>query len=151
MKKAFMVLGIVFAAVLLVAGAFLGYAAYTGSKLDASSKIYVDANIPPIIGTWSTAELLSRASPELRGVVSDEQLSQLFKKLSQLGLLIKYDGAKSGSRTVMTTANGKAVTADYEANATFEKGSAKIKISLIMANGQWALLSFYVDSPIFLK
>jgi hypothetical protein len=151
MKKVFMVLGVVFAILVLLAGILIGYAAYTGSKLDASSKAYVDANVPPIISTWSTSELLGRASPELREAASNEQLSQLFGKLRQLGPLIKYEGAKGGTNTVVTAGSGKLITADYEASATFVNGPATIKIRLVQENGQWALLRFYVDSPIFLK
>lgn len=151
MKKVFIILGVILVALLLAAGIIIGYATYTGSRLDASSKVYVDANVPPIISSWSTTELLSRASPELRNVISNEELSQLFNKLSQLGGLIKYEGATGGSNTIVTPANGKVVTADYEAHATFERGSATIKVRLIRENGEWALLKFFVDSPIFLK
>jgi len=151
MRKLFVVLGVVFAVLLLAFGAFVGYAAYTGSRLDASSKAYVDANVPPIIGTWSSAELLKRASPELRKVVSDEELSRLFKKLSQMGALIKCEEAKGDSNVSFTPAEGKVITASYETKATFEKGPATIKIRLIQEKGQWMLLKFYVDSPFFLK
>jgi hypothetical protein len=146
-KKVFVVLGIVFAGLILVVGVVIGYAAYTGSKLDASSKAYVDANVPPIVSTWSATELLKRASPELRNVGPEEQFTQLFGKLSQLGSLTKYEGAKGGSNTNISPSTGKVVTADYEAHATFEKGSATIKVSLIQEKGEWAFLRFYVDSP----
>jgi len=151
MKRFFVVLGVVFAVLLVVMGVFIGFAAYKGSKLDASSKAYVDANVPPIVSTWSEAELLKRASPELLKVVSAEELSLLFKKLSQLGSLVKYEEAKGNSNIVFTSAEGKVITANYVAKATFDKGSATIQIRLIEKNGQWKLLRFYVDSPIFLK
>jgi hypothetical protein len=151
MKKAFQVLGVLFVVLLLALGIFIGVAAHNGSKLDASSKEYVDANVPPIVNAWSTTELLKRASPELRKVASPSQLTQLFAKLSLLGSLTKYEGAKGDSFVSFTPKEGKVITANYEAAATFEKGPATIKIGLIQESGQWMILKFYVDSPLFLK
>ncbi len=151
MKKLFTILGVVFLAILVVAAGFVGYAAYTGSKFDASSKAYVDDNIPKIVSTWSKDELLKRASPELRKVASDDDIDRLFTKLNELGSLQKYEGAKGDSNISFTSQNGKVVTAAYTAKATFQNGSAEIQIRLIQHDGAWSILNFHVNSPIFLK
>jgi len=61
MKKVLMILGVVFLILIIVVGGFVGYTAYIGTKLDASSKAYVDASVPAIISTWSRNELIKRA------------------------------------------------------------------------------------------
>ena len=151
MNKMLKVLGAVFLAILVGVVAFIGYAAYSGSKLDVSSKTYVDQVVPIIVSTWSPEEVLKRASPQFRQAVNDEQLKELLLKLSKLGHLDKYEGSKGDSNVSFTTQAGKVVSATYVANAKFENGDAQINIRIIQLGGQWQLLSFYVNSPIFLK
>lgn len=150
MKKLLVILGVISLGLVVLVGALIGYAAFTGGKLDSSSKAYVDANLPPIISGWSEIELRRRASPEfLRATPAG--LDRLFSKLKQLGPLKRYEGSRGGSRISLTTQNGKVVSAGYVASAVFQNGSARIRVGLIREGGQWRILSFYVDSPIFSK
>jgi len=152
MRKMLVVLGWVFLGVLVILGGFVGYFFYVGSGLDASSKAYVDQSVPAIVASWSKDELLRRASPELRKAIPDEQqVAQLFGKLSQLGKLERYEGSKGDANISVTAQAGKMITASYIANAKFEKGSAQITIRLIQKGTQWQILYFYVNSPIFLQ
>jgi hypothetical protein len=151
MKKVLIILGILFVLAIAVAAALIGFAAYNGTKLDASSKEYVDQAAPSIISTWSVAELLDRASPELKAIVTKEQMQQLFNKLSELGKLKEYQGSKGDSFMSYTTQNGKQITAKYRAKALFKNGEAEILIQLIEHDGKWQIINFHVNSPIFLK
>ncbi len=89
MKKFLSVIGGLFLVLVVVVVGFIGYAAYQGRGLDASSKAYVEANVPPIISTWSKDELLKRSSPQLLKIINEkpDQLDQLFQKLSKLGAM----------------------------------------------------------------
>jgi hypothetical protein len=153
MKKFLSIVGSLFLLLVLVAGGFIGYAAYQGKGLDASSKAYVEANVPPIISLWSKDELLKRSSPQLLKIVNEkpEQLDQLFLKLSKLGALRSFGDVKGDSNVSYTTQNGKATTASYVATAKYENGEAQISIRLIQLAGQWQFLNFYVNSPLFLQ
>lgn len=155
MKKFLSIVGGLFLVLVLVVGSFVGYAAYQGRGLDASSKAYVEANIPPIISTWSKDELRKRSSPELLKSINErpEQLDQLFQKLSKLGAMRSFGDVKGDSNISYTTQNGKVTTAAYVATAKFENGEAHIKVRLIQSpsSGQWQLLMFYVDTPLFLQ
>ena len=151
MNKMLKVLGAVFLAILVGVVALIGYAAYSGPKLDASSKAYVDQVVPIIVSTWSPEEVLKRASPQFRQAVNDEQLKELLVKLSKLGRLERYEGSKGDSNVSFTSQAGKVISATYVANAKFENGDAQINIRIIQLGGQWRLLSFYVNSLIFLK
>ena len=153
MKKFLSIVGGIFLVIVVIVAGLIGYAAYQGRGLDASSKAYVEANVPPIISTWSKDELLKRSSPQLLKAVNDNpgQLDQLFHKLSKLGAMRSFGVVKGDSNVSYTTQNGKVVSASYVATAKFEHGEGRITARLIQSSGQWQFLFFYVDSPIFLQ
>ena len=153
MKKLLSIFGGIFLLLILVVAGFVGYALYQGRGLDASSKAYVEANIPPIISTWSKDELLKRSSPQLQKIISEkpEQLDQLFKMLSKLGSMQSFGDIKGDSNVSYTTQDGKVTTASYIATAKFENGEGRISVRLILLSGQWQLLLFNVNSPLFLQ
>ena len=153
MKNFLSIIGGIFLVLILIGVGVIAYAAFHGRALDASSKAYVEANLPAILDTWSTNELLIRASPQLLKAVNEkpEQLDQLFRKLSNLGALRFFGDVKGDSHISFTTEHGKVTTASYVVNATFENGEGRINTRLIQLDGQWQFLMFNVDSPIFLK
>lgn len=155
MKKFLSLVGGLFLVLILAVAGFIGYAAYQGRGLDASSKAYVAANVPKIVATWSKEELLTRSSPQLQKVIAEkpEQLDQLFQKLSKLGAMRSLGDMKGDSNVSYTTRDGKVTTATYVAAATFENGEGNIKVRLIQSpsSGQWQFLNFYVDSPLLLQ
>jgi hypothetical protein len=135
----------------LVVVSFFGYAAYVGSQLDASAKAYVDRNVPVILEKWSKDEFLQRASPQVRQALNDAQLDRMFAKMSQLGTLLSYQGARGEANMSVTSQNGKVVTASYVAPAVFEKGDAKVTVRLIQNDGNWQMTFIGVDSALFAK
>lgn len=151
MKLVLSIVGGIFLALALIVGAFVGYSAYRGPQLDASSRTYLDENLPPILSTWSTQELRSRASSQLLDVFNDEQARLLFKKLSALGELRKYGDVKGEANIAFTPDAGRVITAIYSARAHFENGDAVVRVRLILQDDQWRFLSFYVDSPILIQ
>jgi len=148
MNRVVVAFGGLFLVFLVTLGGLMGYAAVTGPDLDASSKAYVDDAVPRIIANWSVDELLSRGAPRIRDTVDMGQLRAAFGKLSALGPMVSYDGAKGTSRMAFTPAEGKVVGAVYLARATFEKGRAEIRISLLQVGGQWRIQGFSVNSPV---
>ena len=153
MKKFLSIVGSVFLILILVVGGFVGYMAYQGHGLDASSTAYCEENIPPIISTWSKDELFKRSSPQLLESVSEKpgQLDQLFQKLSKLGAMRSFGGVHCDSLMDYSFSKGKAITASCVGTATYENGEAKISVRLIQLFGQWQFLYFHVESPIFLQ
>lgn len=154
MKKFLSVIGGLFLVLVLVVVGFIGNAAFQGRGLDESSKAFIEANVPAIISTWPKDELLKRSVPELLKIVNEkpEQLDQLFQKLSKLGAMWSFSDVKGDSNVSYTTQNGKVTTAAYVATAKFENGEGKISVRLIQSSsGQWQVLLFHVDSPLFLQ
>jgi hypothetical protein len=147
MKGVLTVLGAIFLFLLVAGGAFFGYVAYTGTQMDASSKQYVDENVPAIVSTWSPTALIEQASPRLMEKTSTDQINRLFSALAgKLGKFASYDGSKGDSNANFNLTTGKTeTTASYLATATFQNGKAEIKILLTRENGQWKILGFHVD------
>lgn len=151
MKKLLQALGIVFVILLLVVGGFVGYAAYTGSHLDASSKEYVDSAVPAIVANWSESELMARAAPQLVQASTTEQLTKLFTWFKSLGPMKKYCGSKGDSNVFISPQKGRTVSARYTACAQFEKGEATIEVTLIQNKDKvWEIAGFHVNSPALL-
>lgn len=154
LKRLLSIIGGLFLVLVLIVAGFFGYAAYQGRGLDASSKAYVEENIPAIISTWSKDELLKRSSPQLLTIVNEkpELLDQLFQKLSMLGPMLSFGEVKGGSYVSYTPQNGKVTTAAYVVTAKFKNGEGRVSTRLIQSPaGQWQILLFHVDSPLFLR
>jgi hypothetical protein len=153
MKKLFQVLGGIFLVLLLIIGVMVGIGIYQGTRLDSSSKAYVEANVKPVVATWSKDELLKRSSPQLLEILAKnpDQADRLFAKLSRLGALISLGEPKGQSLVAVNIGSSKAVSASYTESAEFEHGHADVSIRLIQIDGQWHFLTFYVNSPILLQ
>ncbi len=153
MNRSLVIGGVIFLLLLAIVGSVVGYFVYNGPRLDESSKAYVDTNVPIIVSSWSKEELLKRSSPQLLAVVnkSPEQIDQLFKKLSTLGAMQHYEGSKGQAYLFFNYPQGKSVTAKYVADAKFEHGEANIQIQLVQTSGEWQIINFHVNSPIFLQ
>jgi hypothetical protein len=154
LKRFLSIIGGLFLVLVLLAAGMLGYLAYQGRGQDASSKAYVEENVPAIISTWSKDELLKRSSPQLLKVIDEkpEQMDQLFQKLSKLGPMQSFGEVKGASNVNYTTQSGKVTTASYVATAKFENGEGRITARLIQSPaGQWQFLLFHVNSPFFLQ
>src|SRR5690242_13420536 len=114
MKKFLIVLGAVFAALIIVVAVL----AIKGVSLDRDAGVYADDSVKAIARTWDEQALLQRASPELLAVTHGQTLDELFIQLRQLGKMTHYDGSKSNS-TVFFSLSGGWVTAVCLANAQF--------------------------------
>jgi UDP-N-acetylmuramyl tripeptide synthase len=150
MKKFLIVLGSIFLAIVVLGAIGIAFVAVRGAALDKESKAYADSAIPAIVTTWSKKELLDRASPEFKKAVAIDQLDRLFGAFATLGRLQKCEPAQGQSLMSATTQNGKTISGQYTAKATFEKGEATIKLGLIKHGDQWQILGFHVDSPVFM-
>jgi hypothetical protein len=152
MKALAITCGVVFVIALAVAGG-IGYMIYQGIRLDSSAREYAEANVPPILSTWSKDELTKRASPEMRDEIAKDPtvLDGLFKKCATFGALESREIVKHDAHVSVTTEEGKVITATCVFDAKFKNGNAKIAVQLIEHAGQWQILSFHVDSPALLK
>lgn len=153
MKKFLSIVGGLFLILAIVLAAVFGYFAFQRQGLDASSKAYVEESVPAVVSTWSKDQLLKRSAPELLKIANEkpEDMAQLFQMLSKLGAIKSFDDAKGGATVSYSQKNGKATTAAYTVGARFENGEGQINIQLTQSPaGQWEIMGFRVDSPLFL-
>lgn len=150
-RRIFSVLGIVFVFLLVVAGAIFGYLHSSKSRLDESSKAFVDSSVPLIAATWSKGNLLNRSSIEFKKSVEERprEFDAFLSTLSQLGALKQYKGSRGGANVFLDSAKGKVVTAQYVAEATMEHGEVYFSLRLVQRDGDWQFQSFDVRSPEF--
>ena len=87
MKKFFVVVGSIFLVLIVLVAIGIAFIAIRRTALDKESKAYADSAIPAIVTTWSEKELLDRASPEFKKVVTIDQLDGLFRAFATLGPL----------------------------------------------------------------
>lgn len=153
MKKFFIILGILFAIVLVLGAAAFFVFQHYGQRYDADSKAYVDGIVPIICKDWDESLMLKDASPQLLEVVhkNQDQIDKLFALCKdRLGSIKEYKGSKGDSFMNFTSENGLQVTGTYLVGADFEKGSATIKIRAILNDDRWRLLAFTVNSDLLL-
>jgi hypothetical protein len=146
-----MVLGGVFALIVVVAVAGIAIVAVRGSGLDKESREYVDAAVPEILSKWDITEIQNRASPEFKAAVKSDDLEKLVRVFRRLGTFKAYNGAKGQARIAVMAGQGKVISAAYVVSADFETGPAEIKLSLIKHGDQWQLLGISAFSKVFLE
>ena len=145
MRKIILLLGYVFLALIIVLAAGTVYLAIMGSNLDKESKLYVDAALPAIIAEWDIREVQKRASPGLKDNVDYEDLRHAFQMLRKLGKLEAYGGSSGNANIAVSLWYDYEITADYQASAEFEQGTADIEITLIKEEGSWRILNLYIN------
>jgi hypothetical protein len=100
MKKTLMILGVVFA-VLIVAGVIcFSLLTVKGKALDKESKAYVDEVAPIILSNLNKDTLFRYASDELRNSASSEEFDKIFNWFSKLGQFKEYKGS-SGQANIL--------------------------------------------------
>jgi hypothetical protein len=115
------------------------------------SKEYIDSSIPAIIA-GGEAELIKRASPELKTQIAESPLNDMFSRLTALGSLVEYDGSKGyatislGTKASIGDTGRAHVYARYFAKATFKNGTVIYKVLLIRLDGHWLIHGFHVNA-----
>ena len=118
--------------------------AFTGKRLDRSSKAFADAAIVAIVTEWDVDELQKRASPEYNDSVDYDEIEDDFDALRDMGSLMAYRGSTGDSLIALSFKYGIEITADYRATAEFEAGSTEVQIVLVRHGGQWQVLDLII-------
>jgi hypothetical protein len=141
-KKLLTVLGAAFALLLLL----IAIRAARRIGLDHEVAVYADDAVVAIATGWDEQALLQRASPEFLAATHNADLRQLFVQFGQLGRMTRHDGSMDWINVQMglLPLSGKAVTAVCVAEADFEHGPAKIRLSLIKHRSGWQIMGLRV-------
>jgi len=153
--------GGVFLLTALLLGALAAIFVLKGFAMQKSAVAYMETNVPLIVENWNPEEVTRRAAPEFLVPAVREGLPIVFEQLSKLGKLKKLGKAEGGMvvadlqlafhdarLSVGINSNiPKPIWAEFIANADFEGGPAKVKMTLIRRNDDWRILGFWVGPP----
>lgn len=146
MKVLWIVLGVLFGLCLICGGG--GYFLFMKGKgvFDEAGK-FGDDSFRAIATNWDVKEFERVAAPEIAEQSGKEAIPNLMDRLSkQLGPL---KGSFTSHVTSFKSQNNNGISAtyaDWNADATFEKGSGAVTMQLISRNGNWQVLKFDVQS-----
>jgi hypothetical protein len=146
MKKILIVLGSIFAVLIVVGVIGFSFLAVQGGALDEESKAYVDDVTPKILASLNQETLFQFASDELKNSAPQEEFDKIFNWFGKLGKFVEYKESKGQANISVTTQNGKQITARYEAQAEFEAGPATIKVTVIKKEESWQVIGFNITS-----
>jgi hypothetical protein len=151
MKKLLIVLGSVFAGIIiLLLIAAIIFIPRT-LVLDKKATQYIAENTPAVVDGWNPQNLIDRASPELlSSVKSREAWDRLFAFFRQLGSLKHLDPAKGAVISGAYSGQGMYTIGNYTVQAVFEKGSAVISVQLLRVGTTWKINGFHINSDAFL-
>jgi len=147
LKKALVVLGVMFLAIVVLAAIVMAWGYYVLWASESEAKAYVDRTVPSIVTGWDAKALVAESAPELLQVAPPERLQPMFDGFAaRLGPLKQYNGATRERYFVNLNPWNRFVTFGYVADAAFEKGPAKIRVGIIRRGGQWKITDFFVVS-----
>ena len=134
------ILGVVACGLVVLLGVGIGVLLYKGFQLNAEGAAFVDAAIPAISAQWSEAELLDRATPEMKQ--DKAGLTKLFDALRQLGKLTKYNGAAGNTDSSFDSDTGTTITGTYTATGDYKNGTATFDVVVVKRDGHWLFNGF---------
>jgi hypothetical protein len=121
--------------------------ARNGMALDSASKAYVKQSVVAITTNWNTNELWKRASPHLLQIATRRKVARLFAAAKyRLGALRDYRGSKGQALMSVVNAHIR-VSAQYIVNASFQRGDARLRVSVVKQDGRWMIEGFYIGAP----
>ena len=161
MSAMFKLLGAVLLAVLVMVGALAAVYVPKGFALERSAVAYMETNVPLIVANWDSSEVTKRAAPEFLVPAVQEGLPTLFAQLSKLGKL-KSLGKPEGGVVVadlqLAIAKNQLhlrsrdqrlqpISAELVADAVFDAGPARVKMTLVRRGSDWRIIGFWVGPP----
>jgi hypothetical protein len=151
MKKLLIILGGIFAVILVVIGVAAAIFIPRALKLEREGAAYIQDAVPKIVAHWNSQELVDRATPELlKATKSREKLDRLFVMFQQLGSFKQLDTPQGTVTSSAYSGTGTVTLGNYTAQADFEKGKASLQIQLRRVNDAWKINGFRINSDVFL-
>lgn len=151
MKKVFMILGVIFAVILVVIAIAAAIFIPRALKLDREAVAYIKDAVPKIVTNWKSQELVDRATPELMSAAgSRDKVDRMFVWFQELGSFKHLDEPEGMVTTSSYTGTGTVTLGNYKAQAEFEKGAARIEIQLLRVGDTWEINGFKIFSDALL-
>jgi hypothetical protein len=151
MKKLLIVLGGVFATIIIIIAILAIVLIPHWLRLNKDAKTYLTNNVPIIVDNWNPQNLFDRATPELIAAAKSQEVDKLYEMFRQLGSLIHLDTPELGNiGSQAFSKQGTYTYGNYTIHADFEKGPATISIQLLHMGTGWKINDFRINSVVFL-
>lgn len=158
MKKVLLVGGVLLSLVLvlLVAGSgawfyLSGTHFYFQHSTDRQTEEFARRTIEQVFANWNNEKFIRRANERFFQTTPREQLQRLFRVLEdKLGTMHWHNGIQKSQAVKSVGKNGQ-TTAQFLTYATYEKGEARIRLSLVRQDQTWEILGFNVNSQSLLQ
>ena len=138
--------GLAIPVVILVIAVFYSLIVYRGADANEESEKFVNQVTPVILAAMNRETFFSYADDELINSASADRYDRIFTWFATLGELRSYNGS-TGQANIRLSFSGISFSADYEARATFDKGNAVVKVSLVRRGNVWKISGFGISSP----
>jgi hypothetical protein len=123
-----------------------------GSRARSEGVAVVRDLAPRLMQPWAPEALSQNAAPALMNGMKPGQLEKLFRHLtSHLGPLKSIDQINEGPFNVFVSNAGFQVHVQYVMEATFEKGPATVRWTLLKQDGRWRIEGFFVNSDLMME
>jgi hypothetical protein len=151
MKKIFLILGGIFAVILVVLGIVAAIFIPRLIKLDREATAYIKDAVPRIAANWDSQDLVDRATPELLSAAKTrKEIDRLFVLFRHLGALKHLDKPKGMVSWRTFTGTGTVTFGNYTVEGQFQQGAATIEIQLRRVGNTWKINGFRINSDTFL-
>jgi hypothetical protein len=152
MKKLLVVLGAIFATIIVIV-AILGIIMIPHwLRLNKDAKVYLTDNLPIIVDHWNPQNLFDRATPQLMANAKPEEVNKLYVTCRQLGSLKHLDTPELGNiGSQAFTKDGTYTYGNYTIYADFQNGSASVSIQLLRVGTGWKINQFHINPMVFLS
>ena len=119
-------------------------------EIPSGAQTYADESIRAIATSWDAKELEKRASSQLKAETSHGQFVRLMEqckaKLGGLKTLGTHGSVQFNSGA--TTSEGAFQAVGMTVSATFQKGPAEIRITVVKTGTEWQINEFRVNWPL---
>jgi len=152
MKKLLIVLGSIFAAIIVIVAILAVIFIPYWLRLNKEAKTYLTNNLPIIVAHWNPQDVFDRATPQLINNAKPEDVDKLYATCRQLGLLKHLGTPELGNiGSQAFTKQGTYTYGNYTIHADFQNGSASISIQLLHVGTGWKINQFHINPTIFLS
>jgi len=145
-------LGLVAIGVIVIGVVVFGISTGRAWLHSAPSRAAARQIVIAVATNWDASALEERASSDLKKTLTPETRDRIFAAFRHLGHMQTLGEPTGGAKVWLGFgAYRSRVTAEYRFPATYETGSAIIRVRVVLESGAWKVEEFFVNSDVLLK
>jgi tRNA A-37 threonylcarbamoyl transferase component Bud32 len=118
-------------------------------KLHRSGQAYVDEVVKVLATTWDPQEYFKRTAAEVREVVPDERVVELFETFgTRMGPMIERVASAGDAEFVLSPQETYRAAGQWKSRVRCVRGTCTIETQMIWRDGRWQLTCFIVTPDV---